>query len=78
MSSKGVIPPTPPPRTAPIIDSELLILSQIRVSFNLILKVVTSIKADLALLGGRFDRLLEMSERARKAVKEKKKREEMK
>jgi hypothetical protein len=64
-------PPQPHPSLPPTPhDSEVEILRQIRTSFTFILKMLTSLRADLTLLGGRFDRLLEMSERARRAVKE--------
>ncbi|GMH61409.1 hypothetical protein TrLO_g8739 [Triparma laevis f. longispina] len=56
-------------------DPELKILRQIRGSFLAILRMVESMRSDLSLLGERFDRLYENSERARGLVKEKIRRE---
>ena len=54
---------TPPAATAAAEDPELTILRQVRGSFLAILKMSESMRGDLALLGERFDRLLEKSER---------------
>eukprot|EP00518_Triparma_eleuthera_P002967 CAMPEP_0182454224 /NCGR_PEP_ID=MMETSP1319-20130603/955_1 /TAXON_ID=172717 /ORGANISM="Bolidomonas pacifica, Strain RCC208" /LENGTH=124 /DNA_ID=CAMNT_0024652223 /DNA_START=74 /DNA_END=448 /DNA_ORIENTATION=+ len=62
---------TPPAATAAAEDPELTILRQVRGSFLAILKMSESMRGDLALLGERFDRLLEKSERARKLIKAK-------
>jgi hypothetical protein len=74
MSNPSLPPPShpslPPNPSSPPQDAEVEILRQIRTSFTFMLKMLTSLRADMTLLGGRFDRLLEMSEKARRAVKE--------
>ena len=72
---------SPPPSSSsplsplPSVDPEVSILRQIRGSFLAILRMVESMRSDLTLLGERFDRLHESSERARVMVKDKIRRE---